>query len=152
MKVSIHFTRQARFNMDNLDAFQFAEFMTGQMKKAAREAVREIIEPLELFPELPPVATTPEVAAALLVSDEVLIRMAKNGMPHVHAGRELRFAKPLLINWSITGQIYYCEVCSGEKMPLENDRKKTPEEIKSPKVVGITSGANSKLAKLARSK
>lgn len=84
------------------------------IREEVRRAVAEMLEPLKMFSDLPSVSTTQELAKCLRVSDDVIRRMADEGTPHVHAGRELRFVKALVAEWTITGKRYSCEVC-GEK-------------------------------------
>jgi hypothetical protein len=89
----------------------FGELLREEIDRAAHKAVKELLEPLEMFPSLPQISTTREMAATMRVSDDVLRQMAKDGMPHAHAGRELRFGKAVIIEWMISGKRYYCEIC-----------------------------------------
>lgn len=93
--------------MDELIKALRAEF-----RAEAQKAVEEVFKPLEMMPDLPLVATTQEIAAALRVSDDIFRRMAEEGMPHTHAGRELRFVKALIVGWLATNKRYFCEICS----------------------------------------
>lgn len=84
------------------------------IREEVQRAVAEMLEPLEMFSDLPSVSTTQELAKCLRVSDDIVRRMADEGMPHIHAGRELRFVKTLITEWSVAGKKYSCEIC-GEK-------------------------------------
>ena len=83
-----------------------------EIREEVRRAVAEMLEPLEMFSDLSSVSTTQELAKCFRVSDDIVRRMADEGMPHIHAGRELRFVKALIAEWTITGKRYFCEVCS----------------------------------------
>ena len=87
-----------------------------QIRAIVREEIRKTLQQqAEFMPGLPEVATAQEVAAALRVSEAVIYSMKKEGMPHIHAGSQLRFWKALLIEWQSTGRLYHCEQCKARK-------------------------------------
>lgn len=93
---------------------ELVKVLSAEIKAEARRAVEEFLKAVEMFADLPGVSTTQELAKVLRVSDDVVRRTAEEGMPHVHVGRELRFVKNLIAEWSSTGKKFFCEVC-GEK-------------------------------------
>lgn len=94
---------------------ELVKVLSAEIKAEARRAVEEFHKAVEMFADLPGVSTTQELAKVLRVSDDVVRRTAEEGgMPHLHVGRELRFVKNLIAEWSSTGKRFFCEVC-GEK-------------------------------------
>lgn len=93
---------------------ELVKVWSSEIKAEARRAVEEFLKAVEMFADLPAISTTSEMAKVLRVSDDVVRRTAEEGMPHVHVGRELRFVKTLIADWSSTGKKFFCEVC-GEK-------------------------------------
>lgn len=93
---------------------ELVKLLSAEIKAEARRAVEEFLKAVEMFTDLPGVSTTQELAKVLRVSDDVVRRTAEEGMPHVHVGREMRFVKTLIAEWSSTGKKFFCEVC-GEK-------------------------------------
>lgn len=126
------------------------------IREEVQRAVAEMLEPLEMFSDLPSVSTTQELAKCLRVSDDIVRRMAEEGVPHIHAGRELRFVKTLIAEWTITGRRYFCEVCgekSGNPPPpfaakvIEFEQ---PEPLTfNPKIVPLKSRTKMRLAEFA---
>ncbi len=94
---------------------ELVKVLSAEIKAEARRAVEEFLKAVEMFADLPGVSTTQELAKVLRVSDDVVRRTAEEGgMPHVHVGREMRFVKTLIAEWSSTGKKFFCEAC-GEK-------------------------------------
>lgn len=93
---------------------ELVKVLSAEIKAEARRAVEEFLKAVDMFADLPAVSTTQELAKVLRVSDDVVRRTAEEGMPHVHVGREMRFVKNLIAEWSSTGKKFFCEVC-GEK-------------------------------------
>jgi hypothetical protein len=88
------------------------------------------------------------------VSDEVIRRMCDDGMPHTHAGRELRFVKNLLIDWTISGTRYNCVTCeekSGKGIPEAKEINLSHSNpLDSQKTFHFSNRTNKKLARLAK--
>lgn len=94
---------------------ELVKALSAEIKAEVQRAVEEFLKAVEMFADLPAVSTTQELAKVLRVSDDVVRRTAEEGgMPHVHVGREMRFVKTLIAEWSSTGKKFFCEVC-GEK-------------------------------------
>lgn len=93
----------------------FDEIFDKKIIEAVSAVFNNLSKSFDLFPDLPLIATTTETSAALRVSDDVLRRMAEDGMPHIHAGRELRFGKALIVEWMSSGKIYTYEICAGKR-------------------------------------
>lgn len=126
------------------------------IREEVQRAVAEMLEPLEMFSDLPSVSTTQELARCLRVSDDIIRRMADDGMPHIHAGRELRFVKGLIVEWAITGKRYFCEVCgekSGNPPPRAASKVlefEPPQPLPlNPKIVPLKSKTKMRLAEFA---
>ena len=75
---------------------ELVKLLSAEIKAEARRAVEEFLKAVEMFTDLPGVATTQELAKVLRVSDDVVRRTAEEGMPHIHVVRELRFVKTLI--------------------------------------------------------
>lgn len=90
---------------------ELVKALSAEIKAEARRAVEEFLKAVEMFADLSGVSTTQELAKVFRVSDDVVRRTAEEGMPHVHFGRELRFVKANLVEWTTTGKRYFCEVC-----------------------------------------
>jgi hypothetical protein len=118
------------------------EILDEKIKIEVRKAVEEIIKPLELFSTLPETSLTGEVADFLRVTADVVRNMAENGMPHAHAGRKMRFFKPMLIQWAMTGKVFECEFCGKKK----KDRK-PPESNNGSNIVGNVTDFSPKMRK-----
>jgi excisionase family DNA binding protein len=73
------------------------------------------------------VSSTEELAKSLRCSSDVVLRMAQKGMPHTHAGREYRFHKALLIEWTRTGQNPFpcvaCQTSETEKQSVQQSEE-----------------------------
>lgn len=80
-------------------------------REEASAVLCELTARVDIFPTLPEISTTGELADALRVSEDVLRRMCEGGMPHTHAGREFRFSKILVIEWTKTGKLFSCDIC-----------------------------------------
>lgn len=90
------------------------------IREEVRRAVEEYLKSVEMLADLPDVSTTQELAKVMRVSDDILRRTAEDGMPHVHMGREMRFVKKLIAEWTTNGKKYPCEICeekSGKPQP-----------------------------------
>jgi Zn-dependent peptidase ImmA (M78 family) len=107
----------------------FAEILKEEIRIEARAVVTELLKPLEPFRDLPEIATTAEVAAVFRVSKEVLGRMAEDGMPHAHAGRELRFARIRLMEWTMSGKIFPCEICAKKSDKSSGDATQVTQNV-----------------------
>lgn len=93
---------------------ELVKALSAEIKAEVQRAVEEFLKAVEMFADLPTVSTAQELAKVLRVSDDVVRRTAEEGMPHIHVGREMRFVKTLIAEWSSTGKRYFCEAC-GEK-------------------------------------
>ncbi len=104
---------------------------------------------VSMFDELPSVCSTEELATVYRSSKEVILKMAKDGMPHTHTGREYRFHKALLIEWTRTGgAIFPCQNCQNEDKNSNNLPEKLPEITPPTNVHNLSQRTNSKLAGL----
>jgi hypothetical protein len=56
-----------------------------------------------IFDCLPEIASTQDVASVYKCSTDVILGMVREGLPHTHVGREYRFHKNLLIEWTRSG-------------------------------------------------
>ena len=130
----------------------FEQFMREIIREEARSVINEIITPVELYPLLPHIATTNEIAEVMRVSDEVIRRMCDEGLPHTHAGRELRFSKAMLIEWTVSGKRYNCEICaekSGRQSPPTKEIN-LPSAVRVPEEgLRLSNKTSKKLARLA---
>jgi hypothetical protein len=108
------------------------EILSDKIREIAKDVIQGVLQPVELFADLPDVSKSAEVAAVFDVSTEVLHRSAENGLPHVHLGREMRFLKRLLIEHAVTGKLFYCEACrtkvKPEDMPEQSGSYQLPVE------------------------
>lgn len=99
---------------------ELVKILNAEIKAEVQRTVEEFLKSVEMFSGLPSVSTTSEMAKVFRVSDDVIRRTAEEGMPHVHAGRELRFVKALIAEWTTSGKKYFCEICeekSGKPQP-----------------------------------
>ncbi len=90
---------------------ELVKILSAEIKAEVQRTVEEFLKSVEMFSDLPAVSTTHELAKVFRVSDDVIRRTAEEGMPHVHAGRELRFVKALIAEWTTSGRKYSCEIC-----------------------------------------
>ncbi len=105
---------------------ELVKVLSAEIKADARRAVEEFLKAVEMFADLQDVSTTQELAKVFRVSDDIVRRTAEEGMPHVHFGREMRFVKVHLVEWSATGKRYFCEVCA------EKSGKPSPQTTTAP--------------------
>lgn len=116
-----------------------------------RETVLGILDERKnatIFDDLPPVALTEEVAGVMRSSTEVVLWMSKDGMPHTHAGREYRFHRELLIEWTRTGsKPFDCEVCRKKDKEAENENN-DPSVNSTPVVRQLSHRTSGKLAQM----
>lgn len=93
----------------------FGENLTREIEETVKAVVTNIYQPAQIFKDLPEIAVVRDLAHFYNISSEVVIRMAQNGMPHTHAGREFRFHRSLLIEWTRNGEKPFpCETCSSK--------------------------------------
>jgi excisionase family DNA binding protein len=99
-----------------MNELNIARTLTEHIRAVVREEIQEFLrQQTEVLPVLPDVATVGELAHTLRVSEKTVRQMAKDGMPHVHAGRELRFWKSMIVEWQQTGKLYDCGQCGAKK-------------------------------------
>lgn len=117
-------------------------YIKKEIENSAREIIENLYKPTQLFASMPEVLGVRDLMSHYDVTDEVVYKMIARGMPHTHAGREFRFHRALLIEWTRGGETPFpCASCDKKKqkdeIPKENISnfptlaKKTDEKLAS---------------------
>lgn len=98
-----------------------ALILNQEITQAAKRAVSELYQPARMFARLPEICTVSDLAQYYGVSNDVVSKMIRDGLPHTHAGREYRFHKALLEEWTRNGEKpYLCEKCARPEEKTES--------------------------------